>query len=200
MSGKLIPKRPIGILTPSQGAIASMKENQKQQEYNQIKTLTPYIYWTLNLCNTYPIQESQTASAATFFSDIQTMFECPPFDIVLSHDPYENHTHCTLCSRASNVDLLFDMNIIECPDHGLPKLIDCKPGTLAIIIHKWQSELCNTYITYVDDKPFTSSLSDIRSILTDIPQVITGRGDYPISNSSGYCQASMVHNLRKSIK
>ena len=105
------------------------------------------------------VYENNAAAAATLFSDIQTTFERPN-DIILSHDPYDNHTHRILNIKISDTDPMFGLNIINCPLRGLPKLVDCKPGTSAIRIPKWRSELRDAYITHVDNVP-TNSLSDI---------------------------------------
>ena len=46
-------------------------------------------------------------------------------------------------------------------------LVDCKPGTSAIRIHKWRSELRHAYITHIDNIP-VHSLPEINTQLQRI--------------------------------
>lgn len=106
------------------------------------------------------------AAAAKLFSDIQTTFE-RPFDIHLSHDPYDNHTSRTVNIRATDDDKYYGLNISMCTNRNLPQLIDCKPGSSAIRIPKWRSELRLAYITHINGEP-TNTMYDIDKIMIKI--------------------------------
>ena len=107
-----------------------------------------------------------TAAAAKLFSDIQTTFE-RPYNIHLSDDPYDNHTSRMIDIKATDDDAFYGLNIISCPDRNIPMLIDCKPGTSAIRIPKWRSQLRRAYITHINGEQ-TNSIDDIRSIFNKI--------------------------------
>ena len=109
---------------------------------------------------------TNTAAAAKLFSDIQTTFE-RPYDINLSHDPYDNHTSRTVHIKASDDDKHYGLNIILCPNRNIPKLIDCKPGTSSIRIPKWRSELRQAYITHINGEHI-NSMNDIDKIFKRI--------------------------------
>lgn len=113
-------------------------------------------------------KQTATSSILKLYSDIQTTFETP-YDIHISHDPYDNHTHRILNIHPSDIDPYFGLNIQICTKRDLPILVDCKRGTSAMKIQKWKSELRNAYITSINDTPI-HSINDIKTQFEQLHQ------------------------------
>jgi dUTP pyrophosphatase len=113
-----------------------------------------------------PTHHSHTAAAAKLFSDIQTTFE-PSYNINLNNNPYDNRTHRMLHIKPMDKDKFYGLDIQECNQRSLPKLIGCKPGTSAMRIPRWRSELRNSYITHIDNEQ-VNNMEDINKIFRSV--------------------------------
>jgi dUTP pyrophosphatase len=106
------------------------------------------------------------AAAARLFSDIQTTFD-RPFDLHLSHDPYDNHTSRKVTIRPTDTDDYYGLNIVTCDIRNIPKLVDCKAGTSSIRIPRWRSELRDAYIIHINGT-IIHNMTDIQSCFAKI--------------------------------
>jgi hypothetical protein len=64
-------------------------------------------------------------------------------------------------------DKYYGLDIQECEQRTLPKLIGCKPGTSAMRIPRWRSELRNSCITYIDNEQ-VNNMDDIARLFTSV--------------------------------
>ena len=96
-------------------------------------------------------------------ADLHVAFDVP-YHIRLSNDPYDNHTSRDIYIKSTDHDPTLGMTIAICPERNLPKLVDCKKGSLSIRIQRWKRELKNGYITTVNNTPVTT----IEDITTQI--------------------------------
>ena len=76
-------------------------------------------------------------------------------------------THRKFLLRPTDTDSMYGLNIIACPKRRLPILLHCKPGTSAMRIPRWRSELRNAYITSINDT-VVNSMADVRHIFQQI--------------------------------
>ena len=122
----------------------------------------------LNTWQQYQNDLTTVAAAAMLNADVNTTFEMP-FNINLSHDIFDYHTHRNIDIRANDNDTLLGMLLEQCSDRQLPQLLDCKRGSSSIRIPRWRSELRNSFITHVNDIPITT----IKEIQTHVQKAIT---------------------------
>ena len=96
--------------------------------------------------------------------DLHVVFD-QPHKISLSPSPFDNQTHRILYVFGS--DSLLGMELIHCPQFGLPKLTSCKKGTPSARIPRWRSELRNAFVTSVNDSP-TPTIDSIAKALHSV--------------------------------
>jgi hypothetical protein len=139
----------------------------KQVNFDDPTYKQPQTFTTIKYLQSF-LHLPQTAMAAKLHSDIQTTFDLP-YLIDLDASPYNNHTHQIVNIPKSNKHDALGMNIQMCSQQNLQKLIDCKPGTTAMKIIQWRSELKNGYITSFNN----FHVNNIKDIKTHIKRQST---------------------------
>jgi hypothetical protein len=64
-------------------------------------------------------------------------------------------------------DKFFGLDIKQCDQRMIPKLIGCKPGTLAMRIPCWRSELQHVYITHINEEP-VRNMDDVTRLFDSV--------------------------------
>ena len=101
------------------------------------------------------------ARAAKLEASLQVSLDLP-YDLSMSSDPYNNHTHrvISLASRSPTLG----MKIEQCTIRNLPILKSCSPGTPSAKIPDWRTDLKNAYITQINDTP-VKTRKDIMEVI-----------------------------------
>ena len=85
-----------------------------------------------------------------------------PYDLQMSSDPYNNHTHRVIAINSRSPTL--GMKIEQCPIRNLPILKSCLSGLPAAKIINWRKDLKNAYITQVNNNKVRSKADIIKEI------------------------------------
>ena len=93
-------------------------------------------------------QQTSLFPALTKNSNMQISMDLP-YDIDMSSDPFDSHTHriIEISGRSPTLGMLID----TCPKRNLPILKTCAAGQPSSQIPNWRMDLRNAYITAVND-------------------------------------------------
>ena len=111
----------------------------------------------------HDINNGATAAAAKLQSDMHVTFEMP-YNIELTNDPFDNHTHRMVTIKPTDVDQHIGMILRQCTEKKLPQLVDCKKGSSMMKVQRWRSELRHAYITHVNGLE-VHSINDVAAII-----------------------------------
>lgn len=105
-----------------------------------------------------------TAAAAKLDCNMQLSFEVP-YDLILSNDPYDNHTSRMIDLWGKHPTLGLALEWSE--GKGRARIMDIEKGTPAARLQRWRSELRGGYISTIGNKEI-KSLSHFKEIVENL--------------------------------
>ena len=141
------------LLTTKCPSFPSLSRPKRKQPYRRAKTPT---------INQVLMHQSNQLNSNVHKHDHMQLSLDLPYDLELSSDPYDSHTHRIV--RLDSRSPTLGMKIENCDKRNLPILKACLPGHPSARIPNWRLELRNSYITQINDEPVKSKVDIIKAI------------------------------------